>query len=246
MEVSPGGGEHAIRMDARRTSRHADAPGLGGDRPARAGPSQRPRASSSAHHAPHGAPPDAADRYCARLTGCGGLARVRACRSPGPRPCSPSPRTRSPMSCRRTRSTRAPTRRRTCPAGRRRSLAVITCMDSRIDPLNVLGMKPGDVKILRNAGARVTDDVLRTLVLATYLLGVRRVLVMPHTDCKMASGEEADVHQSIHGEVRDRHAQRRDPHRHRPAVRADHRRGAGAVVPAAAGGPRRRRAPSST
>ena len=58
-------------------------------------------------------------------------------------------------------------------------------------------MKPGDVKILRNAGARVTDDVLRTLVLATYLLGVRRVLVMPHTDCRMASGEEADVHLSI-------------------------------------------------
>lgn len=78
-----------------------------------------------------------------------------------------------------------------------KGLAVITCMDSRIDPLNVLGMKPGDVKILRNAGARVTDDVLRTLVLATYLLGVRRVLVMPHTECKMASGEEADVHQLI-------------------------------------------------
>ena len=78
-----------------------------------------------------------------------------------------------------------------------RGLAIITCMDSRIDPLNVLGMKPGDVKILRNAGARVTDDVLRTLVLATYLLGVRRVLVMPHTECKMASGEEADIHQLI-------------------------------------------------
>lgn len=78
-----------------------------------------------------------------------------------------------------------------------RGLAVITCMDSRIDPLAVVGMQPGDVKILRNAGARVTDDVLRTLVLATYLLGVRRVLVMPHTDCKMASGEEADIHQAI-------------------------------------------------
>jgi carbonic anhydrase len=78
-----------------------------------------------------------------------------------------------------------------------KGLAVITCMDSRIDPLNVLGMAPGDVKILRNAGARVTEDVLRTLVLATYLLGVRRVLVMPHTECKMASGEEADVHQQI-------------------------------------------------
>jgi carbonic anhydrase len=78
-----------------------------------------------------------------------------------------------------------------------KGLAVITCMDSRIDPLNVLGMAPGDVKILRNAGARVTDDVLRTLVLATHLLGVHRVLVMPHTECKMASGEEADVHQLI-------------------------------------------------
>ena len=78
-----------------------------------------------------------------------------------------------------------------------KGLAVITCMDSRIDPLRVLGMAPGDVKILRNAGARVTDDVLRTLVLATYLLGVTRVLVMPHTDCKMASGEEAEVHALI-------------------------------------------------
>jgi len=78
-----------------------------------------------------------------------------------------------------------------------KGLAVITCMDSRIDPLRVLGMSPGDVKILRNAGARVTDDVLRTLVLATHLLGVTRVLVMPHTECKMASGEEADVHLQI-------------------------------------------------
>lgn len=78
-----------------------------------------------------------------------------------------------------------------------KGLAVITCMDSRIDPLRVLGMSPGDVKILRNAGARVTDDVLRTLVLATYLLGVTRVLVMPHTDCRMASGEEAEVHALI-------------------------------------------------
>jgi carbonic anhydrase len=78
-----------------------------------------------------------------------------------------------------------------------KGLAIVTCMDSRIDPLSIVGMEPGDVKILRNAGARVTDDVLRTLVLATYLLGVRRVLVMPHTDCRMASGEEADVHQAI-------------------------------------------------
>lgn len=76
-------------------------------------------------------------------------------------------------------------------------LAVVTCMDSRIDPLNLLGMQPGDVKIIRNAGARVTADVLRTLVLATHLLDVNRVLVMPHTHCKMASGDEADIHALI-------------------------------------------------
>ncbi len=81
-----------------------------------------------------------------------------------------------------------------------RGLAVVTCMDSRIDPLGLMGMKPGDAKILRNAGARVTDDVLRTLVLATYLLGVNRVLVMPHTQCKMASASEQEIHRYVREE----------------------------------------------
>jgi carbonic anhydrase len=58
-------------------------------------------------------------------------------------------------------------------------------------------MQAGDAKILRNAGARVTDDVLRTLVLASYLLGVNRVLVMPHTDCRMASADETTIHATI-------------------------------------------------
>lgn len=78
-----------------------------------------------------------------------------------------------------------------------RGLAIITCIDSRIDPLAIVGMRAGDVKILRNAGARVTEDALRTLVLATHLLAVDRVLVMPHTDCRMASAEEDAVHESI-------------------------------------------------
>ena len=78
-----------------------------------------------------------------------------------------------------------------------KGLAIVTCMDSRIDPLHIVGMEAGDAKILRNAGARVTEDVLRTLVLATHLLGVKRVLVMPHTDCKMASGEEHEIHAAI-------------------------------------------------
>ena len=78
-----------------------------------------------------------------------------------------------------------------------KGLAVVTCMDSRIAPLSALGMQPGDVKILRNAGARVTDDVLRTLVLASFLLGVNRILVMPHTNCRMASATEQEIHLQI-------------------------------------------------
>jgi len=78
-----------------------------------------------------------------------------------------------------------------------KGLAVLTCMDSRIDPLGMLGLRPGDAKILRNAGARVTDDVLRTLVLARYLLGVSRVMVVAHTGCRMSGGTEEDVHQAV-------------------------------------------------
>jgi carbonic anhydrase len=78
-----------------------------------------------------------------------------------------------------------------------KGLAIVTCMDSRINPLSVVGMRSGDAKILRNAGARVTEDVLRTLVLATYLLNVSRILVMPHTDCRMAQGEESEIHKLI-------------------------------------------------
>jgi carbonic anhydrase len=77
-----------------------------------------------------------------------------------------------------------------------RGLAVVTCIDSRIDPLALLGLRAGDAKIIRNAGARVTDDALRSLVLAVNLLGVTRVCVMQHTDCAMV-GSTAD-------EMRDR------------------------------------------
>ena len=79
----------------------------------------------------------------------------------------------------------------------RRGLAIVTCMDSRISPLAAVGMQAGDAKILRNAGARVTDDVLRTLVLASYLLGVTRVLVMPHTDCRMVCASDSVIHETI-------------------------------------------------
>lgn len=82
-----------------------------------------------------------------------------------------------------------------------RGLGLVTCMDSRIDPLGVLGLKPGDAKVLRNAGARVDDGILDTLVLAAYLLEVDRVLVMPHTRCKMASvASDSVVHDLIEEE----------------------------------------------
>jgi carbonic anhydrase len=76
-------------------------------------------------------------------------------------------------------------------------LAIVTCIDSRIDPLGMLGLAPGDAKILRNAGARVTEDVLRSLVLASNLLDVNRVMVIAHTDCRMASDDESEVHGAI-------------------------------------------------
>lgn len=70
-----------------------------------------------------------------------------------------------------------------------RELGVLTCIDSRIEPLEMLGLVPGDSKILRNAGARVTNDVIRTFAIATHLLHVRRIMLVVHTDCAMASSD---------------------------------------------------------
>jgi len=75
----------------------------------------------------------------------------------------------------------------------RRGLAIVTCIDSRIDPLAVFGLVPGDAKILRNAGARVTDDVERSLALATAALGVVRIAVVEHTDCKLTQSDDAEL-----------------------------------------------------
>ncbi len=66
-------------------------------------------------------------------------------------------------------------------------VGLVTCMDSRIDPLGMLGLKPGDAKIIRNPGGQVTDAALEALVLAANLLNVHRILVVPHTRCAMAN-----------------------------------------------------------
>ena len=78
-----------------------------------------------------------------------------------------------------------------------KGLAVVTCIDTRIEPLAMLGLKPGDAKILRNAGARVTDDVVRGLVMAAHLLDVTRVMVVAHTNCAAAGGTDDDIRDRI-------------------------------------------------
>src|SRR5918994_7840387 len=67
-----------------------------------------------------------------------------------------------------------------------RRLAVVTCMDARIDVFAVLGLHLGDAHVIRNAGGRITDDVLRSLALSAHVLGVDTVVVMQHTKCGLA------------------------------------------------------------
>ncbi|MFL6060880.1 MAG: beta-class carbonic anhydrase [Marmoricola sp.] len=79
----------------------------------------------------------------------------------------------------------------------RAGVALVTCMDSRIDPLGMLGLKPGDAKIFRNPGGRVTEAALEALVLGVHLLQVERILVVPHTRCAMTSKTEAELQEQI-------------------------------------------------
>ena len=76
-------------------------------------------------------------------------------------------------------------------------MAIVTCMDSRIDPLGMLGLTPGDAKIFRNPGGRVTPQALEALVLGVHLLNVDRVLVVPHTRCAVASYSEAELRERV-------------------------------------------------
>ena len=74
-----------------------------------------------------------------------------------------------------------------------RRLAVVTCMDARIDVFAVLGLRLGDAHVIRNAGGRVTDDVLRSLALSSHVLGVETVVVMQHTRCGLAGVTDAEL-----------------------------------------------------
>jgi carbonic anhydrase len=74
-----------------------------------------------------------------------------------------------------------------------RHIAVVTCMDARIDVFAVLGLHLGEAHVIRNAGGRVTDDVLRSLALSVQVLGVSTVVVMQHTKCGLAGMSDAEL-----------------------------------------------------
>jgi carbonic anhydrase len=76
-------------------------------------------------------------------------------------------------------------------------IALVTCMDSRIDPLGMLGLRPGDAKIFRDPGGRVTEQALEALVLGVHLLNVNRILVIPHTKCAMAGSTEDELRERV-------------------------------------------------
>ena len=71
------------------------------------------------------------------------------------------------------------------PAAPGKKTAVVACMDARLNPYGVLGLKEGDSHVIRNAGGVVTDDVIRSLAISQRLLGTAEIILIHHTDCGM-------------------------------------------------------------
>jgi len=67
-----------------------------------------------------------------------------------------------------------------------KSIAILTCMDTRINPLKLCGLKVGEAHIIRNAGGRVTDDAIRSLIISYKLLGTKDWFIIQHTDCGLS------------------------------------------------------------
>jgi carbonic anhydrase len=82
-----------------------------------------------------------------------------------------------------------------------RRLAVVTCMDSRIDTFAVLGLGNGEAHIIRNAGGIITDDVIRSLCLSQRFLGTREIVLVHHTDCGLQKVDEAEFREELAAEL---------------------------------------------
>lgn len=82
-----------------------------------------------------------------------------------------------------------------------RQLAVVACMDSRINTFKILGLGNGDAHIIRNAGGVITDDVIRSLCLSQRALGTREIILVHHTDCGLEKLDEAQLRHDLEAEV---------------------------------------------
>ncbi len=82
-----------------------------------------------------------------------------------------------------------------------KGVAIVSCMDGRINVEALLRLNPGDAHVIRNAGGIVTEDVLRSLVLSQRLLGTREVLVLHHTDCAMMTFTERELSAQLEREM---------------------------------------------
>ncbi len=83
----------------------------------------------------------------------------------------------------------------------KRNLAVIACMDSRMDVFDMLGLEHGDAHVIRNAGGVITDDVIRSLCLSQRYLGTREVLLLHHTDCGLQRVTEDQFRADLEAEL---------------------------------------------
>ena len=83
----------------------------------------------------------------------------------------------------------------------RRKLAIVTCMDSRIDPYGLLGLHEGDAHVIRNAGGVITDDEIRSLAISQRLLGTSEIILIHHTDCGMLTFTDDGFKESIRAET---------------------------------------------
>jgi carbonic anhydrase len=82
-----------------------------------------------------------------------------------------------------------------------RQVAILTCMDARLDPAKFLGLQEGDAHVIRNAGGRASADALRSLVISQRLLGTREVVVIHHTDCGMLTFSNDQLRDRIRQEL---------------------------------------------
>jgi len=82
-----------------------------------------------------------------------------------------------------------------------RQLAIVECMDSRVDTFQVLGLQKGEAHIISNAGGVITDDVIRSLCLSQRFLGTREIILMHHTDCGLHNLSEDEFKASLEAEI---------------------------------------------